>query len=402
MSELSSRDNRARRNGQVVIMVDSFPALSETFVLDQIDALAARGVNLRIVAGFRNKSGLMQEKGRRFGEQALYAEDHMGPLKHLPLIIRRRIFPLRFQKRIYQELLAGADLVLCHFGPVGRRAALALNDNQDCQLWTIFHGYDMSWYVKKYGPSVYSQLFRRADRCLAVNRLWLRRLEEMGCPKDRTMLLRMGIDIEKFEYVSRSIDRDRELKILSIGRLVEKKGLEFGLRAVAEFGRQRPDFKWSYEIIGEGALGPRLRNLARKLDIQDHVIFLNGVPAEEVRAKLAQVDIFMLPSVTARNGDMEGIPVSLMEAMATGVPVLSSFHSGIPELIDHAANGLLSPERDYLSLAKNLCRLVDDPCFATSLAVAARTKVELEFNQQRVADDLVSEINRALDAASTG
>lgn len=396
MSDLSSHDNRARASGQIVIMVDSFPTLSQTFVLDQIDALAARGLNVRIVADYRDNAGLIQDKGRRLVEQALFAEDRMGLLKFLPGRIRRRILSLPLLRGIYQELLTGADLVLCHFGPVGRRAALALSDNRGCELWTIFHGYDMSQYVKKHGSAVYSHLFRRADRCLAVNRLWLRRLEEMGCPKDKTMLLRMGIDMDRFDYASPSMDVDREIRILSVGRLVEKKGVEFGLRAAAEFGRLRPHMNWRYEIVGEGPLHRPLKNLAAELGIREQVLFSGAASAAEVRAKMTQADIFMLPSVTGRDGDMEGIPVALMEAMASGLPVLSSFHSGIPELIDHEVSGLLSPERDYASLAKSLCRLVDDPNLAFSLAASARTKIEAEYNQVRIANDLAAEINRAL------
>jgi colanic acid/amylovoran biosynthesis glycosyltransferase len=271
---------------------------------------------------------------------------------------------------------------------------LALAESSPTRCWTIFHGYDVSSYVQKYGAGAYAPLFALGDRFLAVSQLWMARLKELGCPEDRIALLRMGIDVNRIPFLERK--PAAMLRVLSVGRLTEKKGFEYALRALAELTRLRPTLDWAYEIVGEGRLRRSLDRLSRKLGIHERVSFVGRLPAEAVLTKLATSDIFILPSVTARSGDMEGIPVSLMEAMASGAPVLSTFHSGIPELIDDGVSGLLAPERDIAALARNLCVLTDQPDLRLSMAVAARRKVELKFDQERITDELVSDIAEAL------
>jgi colanic acid/amylovoran biosynthesis glycosyltransferase len=314
----------------------------------------------------------------------------MGIAKLLPRLLRRHVYPAKLQRQIYGRILRDADLVLCHFGPVGRRAALALQDEPRPRLWTIFHGYDLSSFVQECGREIYAPLFKRGDQFLAVSRLWMDRLKELGCPQDRIRLQRTGIQVDRVPSVERKMDAT--LRILSVSRLVEKKGIEYALRALAEFARWRPSVNWSYEIIGEGPLRNSLGRLARNLGIDDRVNFAGELPAETVQAKVAVSDVFMLPSVTARDGDMEGIPVSLMEAMAAGVSVLSTYHSGIPELIEHCVSGLLAPERDHVKLAYNICRLIDEPHLRSAFVRAARKKIEQEFNQMLLLDKLAADI----------
>jgi colanic acid/amylovoran biosynthesis glycosyltransferase len=376
-------------------MVDSFPTLSETFVLEQIDALLSQDVDVRVVARTRSGDGLIHEKGRRLMAIASFAEDGAPFPKYLPRPLRHR-YPQWLQRRLYAQALGSADLVICHFGPIGRRAAMALETLRTPSLWTIFHGHDISTYVDTAGPDIYAKLFARGDRFFGVSRLWTAKLEKLGCPPSRIGLLRMGVDVDRIPFVERRFDPQRELRILSVCRLVEKKGMEFSLLALAELRRRCPELNWSYEIVGEGPLRHSLESLSRSLGLHESVVFSGRLPAEAVRARLGQCDLFMLPSVTARDGDMEGIPVSLMEAMAAGVPVLSTSHSGIPELVEDGVNGLLAPERDHLALADNLLKLIDRPDLGPSLAAAARRKIEAEFNQRKISEHLASEISKEL------
>jgi colanic acid/amylovoran biosynthesis glycosyltransferase len=120
----------------------------------------------------------------------------------------------------------------------------------------------------------------------------------------------------------------------------------------------------------------------------------------EVKARLAQADLFILPSRAAGDGDMEGIPVALMEAMASGVPVLSTFHSGIPELIEHGVTGLLGPERDHAVLAANILMLIDNAELRSRIVIAARQKVERDFNQTKLLDELSALIRAAIESTN--
>jgi colanic acid/amylovoran biosynthesis glycosyltransferase len=294
--------------------------------------------------------------------------------------------------------LKPADLVLCHFGPVGLRAAKALAHDPRPAIWTIFHGNDLSAFLKRFGARAYRSLFDRGELFFGVSRLWMARLKELGCPADRVRLMRMGVDVDAIEFHPREPDADRPLRFLTVGRLVEKKGIDVALRALAELRRLRPGLDWTYEIAGDGPLRSRLERLCEELQLRDRVTFSGKQSPAAIQSRLGMSDLFLLPSVTAANGDMEGIPVSLMEAMAAGVPVLSTFHSGIPELIEDGVSGLLAPERDHVALAENICRLLEEPGLRAGLVSAARDKVEREFNQSRLWDDLVAEIRARVSA----
>jgi len=381
------------RSQTVAIVVDQFPTMSETFIIDQIDALLSRGLDVHIVANFRSKTGLVHEKGRELASRATYIEDRLPLPKWLPRALRRRMWPASWTLNAYRKELRSAAVVLCHFGPVGCQVARALVGDSRPQLWTVFHGYDLSSYVRRFGTAIYAGLFARGDKFFAVSRQWMDRLKQLGCAPERIALMRMGVDVDVIPFVSRTVERSRQLRLLSVCRLVEKKGIDVALRALADLSRSRPEMEFRYDVIGDGPLRRRLEWLRDELGLADSVVFAGGQPASIVRNKLNEADIFLLPSVTASNGDMEGIPVSLMEAMAAGVPVLSTFHSGIPELIEHEKSGLLAPERDHHTLARNICILVDDAARRSAMTAAARRKVETEFNQSKLWNELAAKIS---------
>jgi colanic acid/amylovoran biosynthesis glycosyltransferase len=169
------------------------------------------------------------------------------------------------------------------------------------------------------------------------------------------------------------------IRITAVGRCVEKKGHEFTLRALHALRVRRPDLPLRLDLIGEGPLLDDLQTLATALGLEDLVRFMGPLSHPEVLQALSATDIVSLPSVTAADGDKEGIPVVLMEAMAMRIPVVSTFHSGIPELVSHETSGLLSLERDVGTLARNIERLADDPAFRAILGEAARARIEAEF-----------------------
>src|SRR5699024_2729183 len=143
----------------------------------------------------------------------------------------------------------------------------------------------------------------------------------------------LGVDLEALPMARRDWTSP-PMRFVSVCRLIEKKGIEFALRALARMQQDRPERAWSYTIIGDGELRGALEALATELGIADIVRFCGAQPHDVVRRCLAESHVFVLPSVTARNGDVEGIPISLMEAMAAGLVPVSTFHSGIPELIE--------------------------------------------------------------------
>ena len=145
-----------------------------------------------------------------------------------------------------------------------------------------------------------------------------------------------------------------------------------------------------YELAGEGPLRERLEAEGRRLGIGGRVRFLGWQSQEQVRAALERADLLVAASVTADNADEEGIPNVLKEAMAVGVPVVSTRHGGIPELVEDGVSGILVPERDPEALAAQLGKLAAHPERRAELAAAGRVRVERDYDIERLNDRLVT------------
>jgi colanic acid/amylovoran biosynthesis glycosyltransferase len=172
-----------------------------------------------------------------------------------------------------------------------------------------------------------------------------------------------------------------------VGRLVEKKGHEFLLRALARTVSSGRDVR--LRIAGDGPLREKLESLARELGVAERVRFLGAVAHDAMPGMLQQSHIFALPSVTAGNGDQEGMPVSIMEAQASGLPVLSTCHSGIPELIEDGTSGYLVAERDTAALADRMMYLVDHPELWPLMGAAGRRIVEEKYGLDAMIEKLL-------------
>jgi len=160
--------------------------------------------------------------------------------------------------------------------------------------------------------------------------------------------------------------------------LIAKKGLATTLRAFAEFGREFP--LATLTIAGEGPQLAELQSLAASLGIAGRVAFPGFLPQAELRALYASAHFFLHPSETPPDGDQEGVPNSLLEAMASGLPVLATLHGGIPEAVEHGTSGWLVPERDHAALAQAWLTLAREPARYASMSAAAAARVSGAFD----------------------
>lgn len=170
------------------------------------------------------------------------------------------------------------------------------------------------------------------------------------------------------------------MRILTVGRLVEKKGYMVTLKALATLS-SRVEFE--YHIIGGGPLEGVIRETIDEYGLAGKVILHGVMSADAVRVHMTQADIFVLASHEAENGDCEGLPVSLMEAMASGLPVVTTYHSGIPELVDHDRTGFLAREKDVDDLSSQIEKLASHLTDWSSVAHQARNKVEREYDNKK-------------------
>ena len=223
---------------------------------------------------------------------------------------------------------------------------------------------------------------------LPISELWAGRLKSMGCPGEKITVSRMGVDLARFTLRPVKVP-GTSLQIISVARLTEKKGLHVAIEACRQLKARGVDFR--YRILCIGPWERRLRTLIEQYQLEDYVDMPGFKPSHEVKVMLDEADVFLLPSVTGADGDMEGIPVALMEAMAVGIPVVSTVHSGIPELIQSDYSGWLVPENNAPALADRLAAFSEiDPQTLVPVLHNARQKVEAEFNQQVINRQLAS------------
>ena len=390
-----------------------FPLASETFVLNQIVGFINMGYEVEIVA---LQKGDMQNTHAAWRDYDLASkttfllDEPEGKLAKLRSragnTLKGALRPRTWQalnktrygdeaRNLILSAICGrvtrphaADVFIAHFGPAGVTAAkLRELGVLRGKIATVFHGIDISHRdaLARYTPE-YQQLFRRGDLMLPISELWAGRLKAMGCPDEKIAVSRMGVDMEKFSLRPLKAT-GLPLEIISVARLTEKKGLHVAVEACRLLKARGVDFR--YNILGIGPWEQRLRALIEQHGLQDRVFMPGFKPSHEVKAMLDNADLFLLPSITGADGDMEGIPVALMEAMAVGIPVISTFHSGIPELIDAGKSGWLVPENDAQALADRLAAFATLPESELQPMLAhARRKVETDFNQQVIYREL--------------
>jgi glycosyltransferase involved in cell wall biosynthesis len=227
-------------------------------------------------------------------------------------------------------------------------------------------------------------IFRAAAEVTVISSPLVSRAERLGVPRERISIIPMPIDRAVATAIevplSAAAPRDR---LLFVGRLIERKGAAFAIRALAELAeRGRPA---SLVIVGEGPERESLVALAEALGVGDRVEFTGALSPAEVRSHYAEGGIFVMPAVTDWKGEQEGFGMVIVEAMAYGLPVVASRSGGIPDIIRDGENGLLVPERDVAALADAIQRVIDDGALAARVASAARDDVRHRFAPARIA-----------------
>jgi glycosyltransferase involved in cell wall biosynthesis len=242
-----------------------------------------------------------------------------------------------------------------------------------------FHGADVTVDMNKPDYREATREMLAAVKLVLVRSESLRRaVIDLGCDPKKIEVQRTGIPLEEFPFRERSFPKDGAWRLVQAGRLIEKKGLPITLRAFAAFLKQHPNA--TLTIAGEGPLLGQLQKLARELNIQERVSFTGFISQEQLRDIFYRSHIFLHPSQSGHDGNQEGIPNSMLEAMASGLPVFATEHGGIPEVIENGLSGVLVPERDDAALTHALLTAAKDPSFLSRIARAGAEVVRKNFD----------------------
>lgn len=394
------------RPQRVLYVVSLFPCWSETFIVREIDALIAAGVDVRILSLKRPSGALVQTDAARLLDRV---RSPRSPLAGLACSLQSWLrHPIRItgaaativadtwrdpgvMLKSLGALVRGIEhlswvhrfdpeLIHAHWATYPSTVAWALGRITHRPFGFTSHAHDI--FVNRH---LLPRKLQDAALAVTISRYnvdWLKR--HVAPDADgKLQVVHCGVDLDAIQW--RPEGRDERL-IVAVGRLQAIKGFDTLVEALALLRRSGRAFRC--KLIGDGPLLAELQSLVRMHGLQDHVEILGAQPQETVRKWLEQAAVFALPSQVAADGGRDGIPVALMEAMASGSAVVSCRTSGIPELIDDDQHGLLVPERDPHALAAALQRLLADGGLRREFATAARQRIEREFDARTEAHKL--------------
>lgn len=393
---------------KIAFLVSEFPSVSQTFVLNQIVGMINLGHDVKIFPDYPGSEGITHGNYAKYNllARTYYYRIPQNKLirifkallvicKHAPThfgFLARSLNVFRYGKQAWSFRLlfrnsplleqGPFDVVHCQFGMLGLRAMQTYPDSpRNCKIVTSIRGADVTRFLKKH-PGIYSELFKRGDLFLPVCEFLKERLIQEGCEAKKIEVHYSGIDCAKFEYVQRRRVFGDPIKVLTVARLVEKKGVAFAIEAVTDLLKKGEQVE--YLVVGDGMLRGELQHLIDSKGVAGQIKLLGWKTHEEVKKLLEQSHVLVAPSLTSGDGDQEGIPNVIKEAMASGLPVISTFHSGIPELVTDGVSGVLVSERDAPSLAGALAHLIKHPKVCDEMGQAGRRRIENDFDTHRL------------------
>ena len=389
---------------KIAFLMGQFPTLSETFILNQITGLLELGHTLTIFSMSEPASDKVHSdvekfhlrdyiqyppkppqsklKSRLLALQLLVGHFLRSPGKVwsvLRIICKnRKKYSLTWLKFVLEFPRDEFDVLHCHFGPYGNLGVDLKRTGLRAKLVTAFHGYDANTYLHAGKMDFYMELFRWGALFTANTTFTKQQMMKLGCDETKIRILPEGLRMECFTYHPRDRFSEESIRFLTVARLTEKKGLEFSIRAVAKVIQTFPQI--IYTIVGDGPLKKNLTELVTELGLEQHVEFRGALANKEVMDLYAQSQAFILSSVTASDGDREGQGLVLQEAQACGLPVLSTYHNGIPDGVLEGRSGFLVEEKDVDALAERMSYLLEHTEVWPEMGRCGREFVEKNYD----------------------
>lgn len=385
-------------------LAPELPSLSATFVFNEIIAMEKLGVEVHTYSVHEPKNKAHGKRALKMAKSTaiIYNHNLLSNLKDFIIntlthtrstfkgiaqlagdfiktgIIRKNSFKLLYQflrANWFARDLRNRNIehIHIHFAHVSTQIGMYASTLAGISFSFTAHANDIFE-----RPLLIKEKCQRAKKVISISSFNIDVMKRLGGNPSNMEIVRCGVDSTLPIRPLSSMNK-RSLKIGSLGRLVEKKGVQ----TLIEAGRQLKDisFDFSIEIAGDGPQKNELIKLVQKNKLDDHIKFIGAIPHSDVRDWMKSLDIFSLPSQKDSNGDMDGIPVVLMEAMNLGIPVLTTAMSGIPELVIHDKTGLVSQPGDFTGLAENIKKLYINRQLQVNLVANAKKRIKSEFDQ---------------------
>lgn len=413
--DLSTIEPRVR--SAIAVLVTRFPRIDETFILREINELERLGQPVVLVPLLRHSSRVVHEEAKPWLGRALYmpllsvailranlVRLVREPRRYLRLLGRLVIGTIfrpgvlirtlaLFPKSVYlAEVLprVGIKHVHAHFAVHPATMAYIIHELSDTTYSFTVHGPDVFVHRLMLREKIARAKFVRAVS--TFNKAFLAGLYP-AITDDKIEVIHIGVNPEVYaKAASEASQPATRTRILSVAALTQAKGFRFLVDACARLVHEGFDLECT--IVGEGPLRPSIQERIEQNGMSDRIRLTGALPQHEVARLIGECDIFVLPSVIAYNGQMDGIPITLMEAMAAARPVVASAISGIPELVEHEVSGILVDATHPDRIAGSIRRLIENPALRMQMGLAGQKRVRLEFDVRRDSAQMIDLFER--------
>lgn len=371
--------------------VGEFPKLSESFIINEVVELINRGHNVTVLS-IRDPDNdithteyeqneidvhylniLRTWNGRQFISTAISQLSSLlqPTLLKYPFYACANIYLTSASINTIMNLGTEFDIIHTHFASPSRIAAIrtASYFNIPCTITT--HAYDL---YRPPNPQLLELILDKVDKIFTISEYNKQYMEREIGVSTEMKVVHAGIRPEKFE----TTENTEPHRLLTVSRLTEKKGLGYAIDAISKVAESYPEV--DYRIVGSGEDEAKIQQQIDRCGLRDNVTLLGNISDEELISELDRAQAFLLPCIIAQNGDRDGIPVALMEAMSMETPPISTAISGIPELITNNQDGLLVKPRDSEGMRDAIFDVFQNPTHASEMGKRARQKIESEFN----------------------
>jgi colanic acid/amylovoran biosynthesis glycosyltransferase len=397
----------------ILYILRSFPTVTEMSTLNEITGMIRRGVEVSIVSLKKpadmkhlhddiEKYRLTErtfylnvstgiKKWRNILLRTIYGQVKLYLFAKLPLKnkIEVSVYSIRKKSRrlslvhlvdlINHIAIKKPNVIYFHFATHAGELII-LRKIFNMPVVVFFHGFDFSKNLP-FKDLNYPQMFRKGDWFFTNSSFSAQKVRELGCPAGKLSVPGLPVDDINYPY---------KIRILTVARLVEKKGLYYAILAFSECHKKFPELE--YEIVGEGPLREELTRLVKSMGMQDHIRLSGNKTKDQVIETMLDSDIFILTSITADDGETEGLGMVLLESQLTGMPVLATRHNGFTDAVKDGISGFLVPEKDVAAIADKLTWMMDHPESWAAMGAAGRQHIMDNFREQVYLDRILSRL----------
>lgn len=329
-------------------------------------------------------------KPKKFlGELPVYSSPESGMSSFVNTLFFHFNWPLPFFIKTIREV--NPDILHSHFGYDAHKM-IGPAKRTNVPLVTSFYGSDVTRLPFQFDwKRRYMNLAKHGSHFIAASEIMKKQLIELGFPEEKISIVPFGLDLSVFDFIE---DYNLNNNCMMVGRMVEKKGFEFAIRAIAKLKNQNLELKLN--LFGDGPLRESLEILTRDLNVENQVSFHGFVDINRINKEMANHGVLLAPSVVGVDGDQEGLPNTILEAMARGIPVIASRHAAIPEAIQNKVTGFLTDEKSPDQIAEVLKQIYDHKFDLDEIRTSARNYILEKHSVEKMVNSVESIYDQVL------